>query len=587
MLLLLSLLIATMIAIFISVKPPYNIILSILVFLAIILVVGYFLSDARTKPTPSIQAGILARIHLNRLSSIPRFSRLCISAAFPIYDLSGKVVTAYDVKITAESGDDRGYIVVNLNPSDLPILEFTTEGPSLLEQFHRKIGHYNFKMVWLTPTYSFALGYREQIITSIGDLNPRKPIMEKVKSKGGNQHYLHSLVWEERLKFRKRCKKIIAKAWKAMEEGRGGVGHVIENGGLYDKPTGNYYEEYVEGHDRTPLLMQIPGDTGVNTNGCPSGCGATAWTILLTHHNLLWAPELLRGSQDRNGQSWGIENTWECYIDRVTIQIAEKLQTYCENDTGWTDDSKMEKGFDYLKEDLGFDYTGRSEEFASYETLWNPDEDYVIEQVHKYILDHRRPVIVAIPSHFSVATGVLMEYVGNHIQADWVALNTGYGYMKYTPIWCLEAYWYFQDVGGPNMQDHLLPESGYGPVLLTTKGNGELYDKMWIFWLDSSKRINYRTGPPGSIPGTESPPSSLPPKVTLDATSIFPPAVTYDGRNIYLVYVDEANRIHLMWLSDKAKDFEEVDFPDLRTDVRPAITGGIGDWLTGQRGRRF
>jgi len=497
----------------------------------------------------------------------------------PIYDVSGTSVSKYDVKLTDKYNNDRGYMVVNLDQNDFPILEFTTQGPSLHEQFIKKIGYRNFRIVWLTPTYSVALSPQGEILAKIGDFNPDEPTMKKIKGREDDHHFIHSLI---RNKWRKLCKRnqnAINKEWKAIEGG-GGVGHVIENGGLYDRPTGNYFEQYVEGFDRTPRLKQIPPNEGENSdNSCRSGCGATAWAILLAHHDLLWFPELLRGSQNKNGQSWGAESQWECYIDRVTMQIADKLDTECDNSTGWTLDSKIEKGFDYLKDDLGFQYIMRSEEISCAGNLWNPDEAVVIEEVHEAILDDKRPVIVKTPDHFSVAVGVLMRYVDDYIESAYVVLNDGRGNIKYTPTWCLEQYWYFQDISNSDLFDYLLPFQGYGPVLLTTKGTGQIHDKLWIFWLDESGAIKYIAGPPGIIPGTSSSPDSWTPE-TINVNSIFPPAVTYDGRNIYLLYVDENHRIHLMYLSDKARAFEEVDFPDLRTDIRPAIAGGIGDWLT-------
>jgi hypothetical protein len=57
--------------------------------------------------------------------------------------------------------------------------------------------------------------------------------------------------------------------------------------------------------------------------------------------------------------------------------------------------------------------------------------------------------------------------------------------------------------------------------------------------------------------------------------------VTYDGRHVYLVYVDNSYRLHLLWRTpDKEEHFKEVDLPELWSDTPPAVAGGVGDWLT-------
>jgi len=96
-----------------------------------------------------------------------------------------------------------------------------------------------------------------------------------------------------------------------------------------------------------------------------------------------------------------------------------------------------------------------------------------------------------------------------------------------------------------------------------------------MFFLDINGEIKYMTGINGSIPNIDTIQS-------LNKTAIFTPSVHTDGRYIYLVYVDEKENMHLnlLNLTEIYNGWQELDFPVIKSQLRPAITGGVSDWLT-------
>jgi len=95
-----------------------------------------------------------------------------------------------------------------------------------------------------------------------------------------------------------------------------------------------------------------------------------------------------------------------------------------------------------------------------------------------------------------------------------------------------------------------------------------------MFWCSDDGLINYAFGTNGNMPDVAN-------RVTLDIESMFSPSVCADHRSLYMVYVDSNKKIHLMMYNlYKGEGWTELPFPDVETDVRPAIIGGIENWLT-------
>lgn len=586
-------LIAILITLAILLEYPLNIVFPVLLFIVILIVFFYYLGGIRDKPSPFVLARIIADYHLTQIGNIPEFNNLRLNQSYPIYSLNNDSVIAYDVKLIDDSGADKGFILVNLDRSDSPVIFFTSEGPSITEILKRQaidIDEEDVRVVYLSPTYIVALDSDNKIVASIGDYILKKDTVERYQdSELSTMDYL-SLIRDEMREHLSLFKKLAHEEWKELLQGVDSM----RGGGTKGKvksslPHPDFWTYYAEGYERSPKLRQIPKNTGVNDTGNWSGCGATAWTTFIRWHDLLWTPELLLGSQDVNGDDWGPighpnrEEEYNCYNDRVIMELNDVLQTHGVqwNDTGYVWEWDMDQGFDYI-EGLGHDTSSR--------THWESHSTSV-QKAHDYIRYKHRPVVIMTPGHYCVLEGFCHNLNTQLFDKQWLYINTGWsspakGYLKAKH---LEKIWY---------TSHIRPRTQYtynqfigskGVEFCTTRlsATSQKPDNLWAFWLTEDGRINYvRTA------NLEFPPEMMilnpQTQVTLNITSMYAPSTCADDNAIYLVYVDTNKKIHLMqyllWKEDpdlpEANRWKELSFPDIVTEVRPAITGGAEDWLT-------
>ncbi len=525
-----------------------------------------FLFGLRRRPRQSELARAIALYHVRQIKSALGLSDLQIGASYPLYQLDGNSPRTHDVKLISSTGEDKGYIVANLDRAEFPIPEFTTKGPCLTEQFRKKLGRRDFRIVWINPTYSLALDKDGKILTTIGsDLFPDRPDSEQ-SAKPTEREFLQ-FIREAQEKWRARHKKAVAEAWRMLPGGGTNTTDLVE-----DQPTGNYSIDYAEGYEREPDFRQIPPGVGANTKDYYSGCGPTAWATLIAWHDLNWTPELLRGSENYNGGDYGspVEPAWNTYIDRVIMELGRKeyLDTHkSSKDGGYTSDAKMEHGFDYIRQELGRDFTGRA------------TGDDNLQKVYDSIIIDRRPVLIKTPSHFCVAAGFWFDNDG---QNHYLLLNTGWGASdKWIKSKYSQKYWYLKDVlpGTELTVPNISPVRAHGPVLCTSPSPSGVHDSLWAFWMNGDQgRIECARST-----GWQSLTYMPDPHDALDGPAIYPPAVAaeVDSQRIYLLWVDDAHRMHLIRWEGPEKDWTRLEFPsDLKTLVRPAIVGRQGDWLT-------
>jgi len=161
----------------------HSLLISLLVVFLIIIIILYWFFAIKERVSPFIFARAIATYYLNQFKSLPQFANLKISRSYPVYASLEAEITCYDIKLIDEEGNDQGYILVNLDRKESPILEFTSEGLSLTEQLRKKVGKEKFKVLWLSPTYTVALNSDGDIISSIGDYMLDEAIIETFKEK--------------------------------------------------------------------------------------------------------------------------------------------------------------------------------------------------------------------------------------------------------------------------------------------------------------------------------------------------------------------------------------------------------------------
>ena len=566
----------------------------IIVFTALItLMIGIHIQscgETRTKTSPFVLGRIIADYHLAQIKTLPEFENLKLNVSSPIHSLYGNKIVAYDVKLIDRYGADRGFILVNLDRSDSPVVFFTSEGPSITEILQRKApDKENLRMVYLSPTYIVALDPENNIVASMGNYYLKKETIEKYKNKKISTMERLSLIRDEMKDYLYQFKEDTEEEWDEV--------YMLLSNIMYAKKKDfklkrdlpykqDFYIYYAEGHERYPYFDQIEPHTGLNPHDGYSGCAATAWAVFIRWHDLLWTPELLKGSQNTNMFPWGRsdhpnhEDTHTCYNNRLIMELHEALET---RDDGNTYDWNVDQGFDYIHSELNHS--------TSSQTHWKSNSTCV-QKAYEYIRNKERPAIIGICGHLCILMGFCNNLNSDDLDRQWLYINTCWmapatGYMKAKH---LKAMWYTSHIRSTTQHSYNQFRSKKGVSFLTLKLDASipLRNNLWAFWLADDGKIHYVRTASQEHPLEELRIFNPETHVVLDVNAKFPPSVCTDDQAVYLVYADTNKKIHLMrYLLTKeelgipeANRWQELPFPDLVTEVQPAITGGIFDWLT-------
>jgi len=534
----------------------------LVIALIVIIVLSLLIYWAVKEEMPANQqAQVNSTYHLKQLSSVRGFRDLQTGRSFPYYDLDGKKSGIYETELLDSAGKSSGYLLISVSEDDFPLKEFASQGPSPRARLAKKVGHDNFRQVWLTPTFSIAVNNEGETLAEEGSYIRFQKGDESEKI---TRDELYQLIVKEQEAFRERNKALIKKVRSTQNNVK-----KSSSGLVTDYPSGNFFEYLAEGAERAPELRQIPANTGANTKNFASGCGATGWAMFIAWHDQLWNPELLRGSQDTNGNDWGpsgnpnTETAWISYTDRLSMLISEHLGTYNDEGDGAIDDDDIDRGFSFIKNRLGKTYTGKKVVTGHAEA---------VQGVYDIMVFDKRPVVITTPGHVSVASGFLFNWDDqSSMDNQWLYINTGWGHHKYIQSVYLEKFWYLKDI--TPTQKHTYSESVQnGPTTVTTRDDSGLRSRVWTFWRGVDEKIHYIVGSAGALPDVST-------KVTMEIEAKYSPALTTDGNRIIMVYVRNDDTIRLM-IWDPGKGWSPLNFPEIKTTVRPAISGWITDWLT-------
>jgi hypothetical protein len=585
-------LIAILTGLLILLKFPLVFIIAIPIALILLVLILYFFGKWRARPTPFMLGRIIANHHLNQVKSIPEFEDARLSKSNPLYSLSNDKIVAYDVKLVDELGEDKGYILVNLDRNESPVVFFTSEGPSISEYLHRQVpDEEDIRIIYLTPMYQVALDADNNIVASHGDFFFENDVGDEFRSKQYTKLDLLRWISKKTQDNLKSFKTSVREEWDVVDRR---VGEVYYGGDSFfslvkdDPPYKQEFEiHYAEGYRRSPRLVQIDPNTGLNDTDHHSGCAATAWACFIRYHDLLWTPELLKGSQDTNTRDWGnpshpnFDEADTCYNNRVIMALREKLQTFGTPINGGTFPWDVDQGFDFIADEL-FHYTSSRTHWKSHSTS--------VQKTYKYITKKERPVIAGIASHLCVIEGFCQNVNSLKLDRQWLYVNSGDGGKGFVKAKHLDQVWYTTHVY-PRRQETYTQFSGQSGVdSVTTRL--DIPDRpranLWAFWLSNARKINYARTVSRENQMMANQYLNVNSKVDLDMQALYTPSVCSDGNAIYMVYADTNKKIHLMRYSVIKEDLRvpekdcwvELPFPDVETEVRPAIAGAPGDWMT-------
>lgn len=552
----------------------------ILLFFSLIFILLILFYDHENKPLePKQEALLIAYYHLSNLQSLPEFKGLKVSSINSLLKIDDDDLSIYDVKLVDDKNDSKGFIIVNLDRTEFPILFFTSNGPSVTELLKYKAGNKDINIYYLSPTFYVALDSTNKIVAKLGDYILDKKYYELVRNRRLNvKDYLNivSLDYNE-----KNINDQVAlnEEWEEIDI------FLSEAGGKKTselvKPTlpiSNYYVYYAEGYERAPHFKQIDPHTGVNNTDNKSGCAATAWTTFIRWHDLLWTPEVLMGSQRYYGQ-YGLDSDPnheprdETYNDRVIMNLSKWLGTFGKtwDDVGYVWNLDMEKGFNFI--------TDKLQNSISSKKYWT-SHSTAVRKARKYIVEYQKPSIIKTPGHFCVLAGFIDNLNSESIDRQWLYILTGWtnpqtGYLKSKH---LEKLWYTETIY-PRTLSTINFIAKNGITLCNTRNDNYKIGlpPLWLFWLDQDYSINYMHG---KLYGDYYNSLSAETKSNINIKAKYPPSACGDSEYVYLVYVDFNDKVHLIWYDEKYRRFQELPLPDIHSKVQPAIVGGIHNWLT-------
>jgi hypothetical protein len=505
-----------------------------------------------------------------------------IEKLFPIYDYAKPdSIIAYEVKLITSEHKNNGHIILGGPDLHPIILEFSSWEECIWDKFDNNLNHKEFRMCMFSPFYWIALNPAGKIISSIGTISI---LPENIQKGGSNEEYHLRIYKSIRDQLANRNKLDVlrnkTKNTKMLYQNAGNWSG--EDIGISDT---SYVTYHIESEDKVPHLYQVPpsgtGYQTANSKDFMSGCGATAWVTLIAYHDLAFTPSLLRGSQNSMGPS-GVggnpnqESSNENYLSRLTMCLSSFLGTYkCEcngmDNCGCVETDNMWKGFSFIRTVLHHNIIGGC--------TWSVDCDNnrVVDIYNRITID-RRPAVIDIPLHSCVAVGFILILTAlNDMDAHFLIVNDGLNSNNINISTSLFTDFFYFKTAYPvssSINVYPVPFNAIQPELISVQRSGNIKDQLWAFCLGDDKKIYYTS----SIEGTS---FHMGVNKILDVQAKYSPSLCSSGNKLYLAYVDNTNSIHLMmYVIDKDVWYDLYFPPDIKTNVRPAICGSIGDFFT-------
>jgi hypothetical protein len=354
------------------------------------------------------KAYMLARVHMTRFHYRLDFRNADIQYIHPLLDPSGKIGVFFEVKFSSLEHPDNGFLIISLSKSFPPIIMFAFEGRARTEYLTEKVGHLNFNTVFYSPSYMVAEDDNGKMLSDLGQRPPVLCTKDKVPSKhfkGLNDYEVFKKCFIlQRDIYLKKAKKAFDDSWKLVEE-------IIASGGTSvnrsDYPTdlsslpNHYYKEILAIFSESiPAYKQIDPYVGANGgtygNDFHTGCAATAWMSLIGYYDNTITPDLLRGTHASNSTDFN------GYQDHIMEKLSWALQTHADGDQGKVHWHDMDKGYDFIRKNLNHTIEGENSDDGA-------SRIRTLQTVMDNLSINRVPSIVALPNHYVVAYGVVIN----------------------------------------------------------------------------------------------------------------------------------------------------------------------------------
>ncbi|MBN1482924.1 hypothetical protein EH223_13400 [candidate division KSB1 bacterium] len=338
--------------------------------------------------------------------------------AFPIHIDGIEGISYYECKVMTND-QDAGYVLVNINMTDLLIPESVTEGITLTESYRKRIGHEDFIIFRYDWFSNVAVHHPDnlsksssKILASTGfdDIVTHSQPQKLTSYIGGSQDNFKT--FRDSVKSRE-CFPIYTsneiKEYYSFLKSEQQIEKLNrhEIGWVKNAWAGKYREIKASLRNTFPCGWHTPQwHQFKKGNGYNIGCGNTAWAIVYAYWKAFKGKDrLFNGYDVMNNCS--PSNTYDrpisdcmkwCAKYCMTYDFVWKVGSYKGEKNGFTKPSEMSRGIEYAKK-LGYNGTSCRR--------YQGDEINKFNEVKKY-LDADKPVILLIHSS---GKGVADHYV--------------------------------------------------------------------------------------------------------------------------------------------------------------------------------
>ena len=290
----------------------------------------------------------------------------------------------YEFKVLSHQGE-QGFIVVSTGPHDFDIAHFSTQGPSPTERI-KKANHYQAARYYKLDTLTYVAE------TPLGLLDEQQQIKDTFIRPFKNESYQdRTKNWATHTDEQS----MLSSEYNSLEKKDNIVPHYdvwtwndlkTQFADLFDAPIKQLQEQvkmqkksnienqlhlssvvasstwdYAWTQGNSALYHQISSGDGPNNSSCASGCGATAWAILLGWIDTMAAGsvspwETKWGTYRQNG-GYGVDAVAPFYMDygisQITWEIRNHIGTFCSSSQGATLPNRMVDVVGYLNGRVG------------------------------------------------------------------------------------------------------------------------------------------------------------------------------------------------------------------------------------------
>jgi len=281
-----------------------------------------------------------------------------ITDAYPVYLPGYEEPSYFECKVMYNS-QDAGYILVNIDKTDVPVAEYRVEGKTHFELFEQSLGHSHFKTIRIDWIQWLAMD-NDKIIASQGfESSSSDGLIKKLPIQNDNSYEYSVYDTLKQMIDSTECVPLFSKEY---------LDYVYQNNpdltGL-NKATGKGPTDHAKLKNKFSSInwRTAAWNQGENAEGNKVGCGPVAWAIVFSYWHQFHNKPNLFDNVDLNGKVPNEIHSYCSQLGRKSSEVTNSINriarltdTWQTENWGWTTRGNMENGIDYASE-KGYSYS--------------------------------------------------------------------------------------------------------------------------------------------------------------------------------------------------------------------------------------